>query len=100
MITIPLPTRRSAQPAGFEETAETPDEQLLHSCAMGHDPSLQTLYRRHAALIRTIALRVVSNDVDADEIVQDVFLEIWNQAERFCEGKGTALAWMTTLARR
>lgn len=100
MITSPLPTRRSHQPAGLEDAAETTDEQLLHACAAGHDPALQVLYRRHAALIRTIALRVVSNDVDADEIVQDVFLEIWNQAERFCEGKGTALAWMTTLARR
>lgn len=101
MITPSFPIRPDTcpRPSADAENAPT-DEQLLHACAAGEESALRELYRRHTGLIRTIALRVVANDVETDEITQDVFLEIWNQSSRFCEGKGTALAWMTTLARR
>lgn len=87
-------------PHSSEARASRTDEELLHACAQRDESALRELHRRHTGLIRTIALRVVANEAETDEITQDVFLEIWNQAERFCEGKGTALAWMTTLARR
>lgn len=101
MITPSFPIQPEARTkTALDQPTSKTDEQLLHACAAGDESALRELHRRHTGLIRTIALRVVASDAETDEITQDVFLEIWNQAERFCEGKGTALAWMTTLARR
>ncbi len=80
--------------------AEPTDEQLILKIADGDQMALRTLYSRHAGLVRTIAYRVMNNDHDVDDIVQDLFIEVWNQADRFREAKGTGIAWISTLARR
>ncbi len=79
---------------------EHTDEQLILQIADGNEAALRTLYSRHAGLVRTIAYRVMNNDHDVDDIVQDLFLEVWNQADRFRASKGTGVAWISTLARR
>lgn len=89
VVSVPPPT-----------APEAADEQLLRECAEGREASLSVLYRRRAPLVRVIAFRVVNSAAEAEDVVQDVFLEIWHQAGRFLESKGSGLAWITTLARR
>src|SRR5439155_27253854 len=45
-------------------------------------------------------LRVIHNEAEADDLLQEIFMEIWNQAKNFSEQKGKPLGWMVTLARR
>ena len=66
----------------------------------GDEQSLDLLHRRHHALLRTIISRVVSNDYDVDEIVQECLLEVWRRAASYDPAKGQALGWLVTLARR
>ena len=79
---------------------ERSDEQLMAGIKNRSDTALATLYRRHTPLLRTIIARVVNNDTDVDDILQEVFVEIWNRVESYDETKGKALGWIVTLARR
>ena len=45
-------------------------------------------------------LRVIHNEAEADDLLQEIFMEIWNQAKNFSAQKGKPLGWMVTLARR
>ena len=79
---------------------EPTDEQLMGRIKAQEDSALAHLYRRHFALLRTVISRVLNNDHDVDDLVQEVFLEVWRQAEHYSEEKGKALGWLVTLARR
>jgi RNA polymerase sigma-70 factor, ECF subfamily len=79
---------------------EPTDAQLLAKIANGDDKALEALSRRHMSLLRTVISRVISDDADVDEVVQDVMLEVWKNAAHYSEDKGQALGWVITLARR
>ena len=79
---------------------ERSDEQLMAGIKNRNDAALATLYRRHTPLLRTIIARVVNNDTDVDDLLQEVFVEIWNRVDSYDEVKGKALGWIVTLARR
>jgi len=76
------------------------DEQLMGLIKQKDDSALEMLYRRHTRLLRSIVARALNNEYDIDDAIQDIFLEIWHQAGRYDEGKGKALGWIVTLARR
>jgi len=76
------------------------DEQLMSRIAVKEQASLACLYLRHRLFLRTIISRVLDNDGDVDDMLQEVFIEIWNQAGNYDAAKGKALGWIVTLARR
>ena len=79
---------------------EPADEDLLAQIQEQDEEALAALYKRHTALLRTIVARVVNNDHDVDDLIQEVFLEIWRQAAHYDPAKGKVLGWIVTLARR
>jgi RNA polymerase sigma-70 factor, ECF subfamily len=79
---------------------EPTEAQLLGLIAQGSPAALETLSRRHNALLRTIVSRVVTDDADVDEVVQDALLEVWKNASHYSAEKGQALGWIVTVARR
>jgi len=79
---------------------EATDEELMQALKARNESALAVLYRRHVALLRTIVSRVINNDHDVDDVVQDAFCEIWRLADHYEEKKGKALGWIVTLARR
>jgi RNA polymerase sigma-70 factor (ECF subfamily) len=58
------------------------------------------LHRRHSSTLRAVIIRVLHNEHSAEDLLQEVFLEIWRLASRYSQEKGKALGWMITLARR
>jgi RNA polymerase sigma-70 factor (ECF subfamily) len=87
------------QLAGSPSTDET-DEMLMGRIRARDESALAAMYRRHTPLLRTVVSRVVHNHHDVDELLQEIFLQLWNRAEHYEEGKGKALGWIITLARR
>jgi RNA polymerase sigma-70 factor (ECF subfamily) len=75
--------------------AREPVEQM----ARGHRPVLEQLYDRHAQLVYNLALRVLRNPADAEEVVQEVFLQAWREIARYDPARGTVQAWLVTLTR-
>jgi len=80
--------------------AESTDEQLMALIQAGDEAALATLYQRHTAILRTVIARVVHIDADVDDLLQEVFLEIWKRAQTYDISKGKVLGWMITVARR
>jgi len=76
------------------------DEELMGRVQAQDENAIALLYRRHTPLLRTVIGRILNNDTDVDDMLQEVFLEIWRQAGRYDEEKGKALGWIVTLARR
>ena len=65
------------------------------------DPeALSLLYDRYNGILKALILRVVHNEAEADDLLQEIFMEIWNQAKNFSAQRGKPLGWMVTLARR
>jgi len=79
---------------------ELTDEELMVRIQNHDDSALALLYRRHIALLRSIIGRVVNNDHDVDDLLQEAFIQIWQRAGQYALEKGKAIGWIVTLVRR
>src|SRR5262245_11509362 len=66
--------------------------------ATGERSALERLYDRYAAVVYSLALRILGSAADAEEVVQEVFLQAWREAARFDAARGTPRTWLLTLA--
>ena len=67
--------------------------------AAGDVAALRALYDAHAARAIAIAMRILRNVEEAEDVVQDTFLEVWRRSAQFDDARGTAIAWIVTIAR-
>ena len=67
--------------------------------AAGDVAALRALYDEHAARAIAIAMRILRNVEEAEDVVQDTFLEVWRRSAQFDDARGTAVAWIVTIAR-
>ena len=72
----------------------------MHGIQQEDPEALSKLYDRYNGIIKALILRVVHNEAEADDLLQEIFMELWNQAKNFSAQKGKPLGWMVTLARR
>lgn len=82
-----------------DPTTRPEAEDLLARIAAGDRAALVALYEGTAALLLAVALRVTRCRFDAEEVVQDTLLRAWREAASFDRHRGSALAWLATLAR-
>ena len=73
---------------------------LLMKVVKGDEGALGELYDRYASVIFTIALRIVKREEEAEDLVQETFLQVWNKSSMFEGSKGSVYTWVTTIARR
>jgi RNA polymerase sigma-70 factor (ECF subfamily) len=76
------------------------DLELMQGIQREDPNALSELYDRYNGIIKALILRVIHNEAEADDLLQEIFMEIWNQAKNFSAHKGKPLGWMVTLARR
>ena len=92
----------SGIPAPVQPSARVPSETdlLLEQTARGDRDAFASLYDDTSSLVYGIALRVVRDPARAEEITQEVFLEVWGRAARYWSERGSARAWIGTIAHR
>lgn len=73
---------------------------LLQRVAGGDEGAFAELYDLTAPRVHGLVRRLLRNDAHAEEVTQEVFLEVWRTAPRFQESRGRALSWMLTIAHR
>ncbi|NUT50597.1 MAG: ECF RNA polymerase sigma factor SigK [Saccharothrix sp.] len=87
-----------AVPAG--EAADASPEELLRLVARGDDRAFAKLYDVLAGKVLGLVRRVVRDQAQSEEVVQEVLVEVWRTAGRYDPRRGSALAWVMTMAHR
>jgi len=75
------------------------DRQLIRAVAAGSSEALGRLYDRHAAVVFGLARRILVRVEDAEEVVQDVFAQVWRDAGRYVPERATVAGWIIMLTR-
>ena len=78
------------------ESGAPSDFELMKGIQAGDPDALSQLYDRYNGILKALILRVIHNEAEADDLLQEIFMEIWNQAKNFSEQKGKPLGWMVT----
>src|ERR1700730_3044999 len=87
--------RTAAQPEGLQHLA---DEDLAEYIVAGRHDALTVLFDRYHRLIYSIALRIVRDTGEAEEVVQTVFLDIFRAAANFDPNRGMLKVWILQYA--
>jgi RNA polymerase sigma-70 factor (ECF subfamily) len=74
------------------------DEVLISRIAGGDRLAMQVLFARHHVRIYRFVLRLVRNEATAEDLISEVFLDVWRQAPKF-EGRSAVSTWMLSIAR-
>jgi RNA polymerase sigma-70 factor (ECF subfamily) len=89
-------TKPMNRPSAAMQT--TSDEVLIGRIAGGDTLAMQVLFARHHLKVYRFVLRLVRDQALAEDLISEVFLDVWQQAERF-EGRSAATTWLLAIAR-
>ena len=89
-----------ARPADVAADLSDPIGELLRRAGRGDQSAFAELYDALSPLVYGVVLKVVRDPSQAEEVAQEVFVELWRLAARFDGTKGSAKTWAATLAHR
>ena len=75
------------------------DVKVLGRIVRGDESSLSELYDRYNQLLYTFGMRILRSAEETEDLLQDVFLQVWNKADAYEKGKGTVYTWLVTMTR-
>ena len=78
----------------IEQLQEASDAALVVSIGRYHEDALAEVYRRHAGAVFALARRLLADRTLAEEIVQEVFLRLWNNPDRFDPDRGSLRSYL------
>ena len=79
------------------QTDAVSDEILMERCGRGDQAAFQALYERHHRMIYNLAFRLLGNHADAEEVMPDVFVKVWQKAADF-RGHSRVTTWLYRVA--
>ncbi|HLH92880.1 MAG TPA: sigma-70 family RNA polymerase sigma factor [Xanthobacteraceae bacterium] len=74
------------------------DYVLIRAIAAGSKPAMRTLFLRHHARVLRYAMRIVRDHALAEDVLSEVFLDVWRRADRFA-GRSSVATWICGIAR-
>jgi RNA polymerase sigma-70 factor (ECF subfamily) len=81
------------------EAAQESDILLLKAIAARDEAALAELYDRYDRILFGLLMRILNNREEAEDVLQEVFLQVWRKAADFDESRGRPFTWLVTLAR-
>ena len=80
--------------------AHEDDSAVVARIARGEDSALSTLYDRYAVLLYTLGMRILRSVQDSEDIVQEVFTQVWTKAGTYQPERGSVYTWLVTMMRK
>jgi RNA polymerase sigma-70 factor, ECF subfamily len=80
-------------------TRVTPDPILMARIRSGDERALAALYDRYSQVVYSVALRVLGDTTQAEDILQEIFMQIWRNPQTFDSSRGSLAAWLSVIAR-
>jgi RNA polymerase sigma-70 factor (ECF subfamily) len=81
------------------EPSQISDNDLIHAVARGDELALAACYDRYHLILFGLILRILHDREEAEDVLQEAFLQVWRRAADFDETRGRAFTWLVTIAR-
>jgi RNA polymerase sigma-70 factor (ECF subfamily) len=81
------------------ERAQDNDVELIQAIAARDEAALARLYDRYRVILFGLLMRILNNREEAEDVLQEVFLQVWRKAGDFDENRGRPFTWLVTLGR-
>src|SRR5438132_9882088 len=91
--------REANSPNMQPEQAQTSDNDLLRAIARGDETALAYVYDRYRLILFSLIFRILYDREEAEDVLQETFLQVWRRAGDFDEARGRAFTWLVTIAR-
>jgi RNA polymerase sigma-70 factor, ECF subfamily len=101
----PLPNSKSnPNPSGYRtsnsETATgSEDTALLSRVGQGDESAMETVFRRYSGTVYSVALRILHDSGQAEDVMQEIFLQLWRKPAAFVQVRGALGAWLVVVTR-
>lgn len=92
---LPVPIPR--EPVSNLNTLD--DKELVQAIVDRQEAAVAELYDRFSGMLQALSQRVLGDPADAEEILQETFLQVWNQAERYDPRRSSVSTWLVLIAR-
>ena len=83
----------------IDEGGASHDAALVHLLLQNDVSAFERLYDKYSRIVYSLVLRIVQQSGPAEEVVQDVFLQLWRNSARYDASRGPFFPWLLTLAR-
>src|SRR5882757_5766911 len=100
-----LPNSKSnPKPSGYRtsnsETATgSEDTELLSRVGQGDENAMEDIFRRYGCAVYSVALRILHDTGQAEDVMQEIFLQLWRKPTAFVQGRGALGAWLVVVTR-
>lgn len=75
------------------------DAILLERLASGDQQAMASIFDRYSGIVYSVALRVLNDPAQAEDVMQDIFIQVWKNPSSFVSGRGSLGAWLAVVAR-
>ena len=90
---------REGKTASVSRPPAGEDASLLAELQTGNQPAMATLYDRYSRLVYSVALRVLREPAAAEDVLQEVFMQLWRNPDSFTAARGSLGGWLAVVAR-
>ncbi len=85
--------------SGAESIGASPDFALLSAIRSGNENAMATLYDRYSSVVYAVALRVLGDTGRAEDVLQEVFMQLWRNPALFDSSRGNLAPWLAVITR-
>jgi RNA polymerase sigma-70 factor (ECF subfamily) len=75
------------------------DEALIDRVRAKDEKAMVAIFDRYATMVYSVALRVLREPAQAEDVMQEILLQVWNMPDRFARGRGSLGAWLAVVSR-
>ncbi len=90
-------SRSSSRKSDLTPVAD--DSLLLTRIQSGDEAAMATLFDRYSKVVYSVALRVLRDPAAAEDVLQDIFMQIWRKPDSFVSSRGSLAGWLAVIAR-
>jgi RNA polymerase sigma-70 factor (ECF subfamily) len=91
---------KTAMHATLDYPTLAEDLELVDGLVKHHSNAMNVLCQRYSSVLKAIIMKVLHDESEAEDVLQEVFLQVWDRAVSYSPEKGKLLSWLSTVARR